>query len=77
MVLVRAVVTKLATDDGLVALAPHVRVGTTYVVDVATIRRAQTMVHRHPDGTWVSHAKDVVWTAEGTWLPLDCLRLTV
>jgi hypothetical protein len=77
MTIVQATVTKLATDDGFIEFEPHVAIGHTYLVDVCSIRRAQPMVKQLPDGTFVEHAKDIVYlaTGEAGWLPLDLLKL--
>jgi hypothetical protein len=77
-VIVKAVLEKLATDDGLVQFGDHAEVGREYLVHLDSIRRQQAMVH-HADltdgGQPIFHAKDIIWTVEGIWLPLECLRL--
>lgn len=75
--IVKAVVEKLETADGLVRFA-HAHIGKVYLVDVATIRRGQTLVHYHDDDVApLLHEKDIIWTVDGFWLPLDCLKLCV
>ena len=77
--IVRAVVTKLATDDGYVSFL-HGHIGKEYLVEINSIRRGQTLVHWHPstgDDEQVVHQKDIIWSVEGDWLPLECLTLLI
>jgi hypothetical protein len=76
MHIVRATLIKLATDDGLCTFEERVQLGQTYLVDLDTITRGQTMIHRHDNGQCEAHVKDIIDVA-GTrnWLPLECLRL--
>ena len=76
--IVRATLTKLATDDGLVQFEHHVPLGVEYFVDMTTIIRRQRMIHTNENnGTPTVHFKDIIWTTDGKWLPLDCLALHV
>ena len=74
--IIRAVVEKLATDDGLVEFEPHVQLGKTYLVETDSIRRNQTVVKVMGDSP-ISHEKDIIFTVEGVWLPLETLRLVM
>jgi hypothetical protein len=74
---VRAVVEKLVTADGLVHFQSGVKVGSEYLVRLDSIRKGQAIIHYH-DGNGdepITHTKDIIWTVEGFWLPLECLRL--
>ena len=76
---VRAILEKLITDDGIIAFADHARLGQEYLVHLDSIRRGQTLVHYH-EGNGdepVLHTKDIIFTVDGSWLPLECLRLVV
>ena len=76
--IVRATLTKLATDDGLVRFEAHVPLGAEYFVDMNSVRRNQRMIHTGDDnGSSTVHFKDIIWTVDGRWLPLDCLALHV
>lgn len=78
--IVTAIVEKLVTDDGLVALA-HADVGKTYAVILESVRFDQLLIHWHPpaDGEGpcapIVHRKDLIWTEDGQWLPLALLRI--
>ena len=73
---VRAVLEKLATADGLVRFA-HAQVGQEYLCHLESITRGQTLIHGKDDngGPPIVHEKDIIWTVDGVWLPLECLRL--
>jgi hypothetical protein len=75
MQIVQATLIKLATDDGLCSFEPGVSVGQKYLVDLDTIRRGQSMIHHHDNGTFEAHTKDIINTVDAGWLPLQCLRL--
>jgi hypothetical protein len=80
-VIVRAVVKKLKTEDGLVSFS-HTDLGKVYLVDLDTIRRGQTMAHYHSDDTELEaeplfHEKDIIWTIDGGWIPLELVDLVV
>lgn len=62
---------KLSTDDGLVQFHHVVPIGKVYQVDLDT--RRSVMLFNTDKG--VEHQKDVVWTLDGTWLPVECLEL--
>lgn len=70
---VTAILVTRQTADGLVEFEDHVELGTEYVVDLDS-RRTITLVNvdRH-----LTHTKDVVDTACGRWLPMECLQLRV
>lgn len=73
--IVEAIVETLETSDGLVRFA-HAHIGKRYLVEVDSIRRGQTMLHWPHEGEEpISHAKDIIFTIDGVWLPLECLRL--
>lgn len=72
---VRATLVKLSTDDGLVQFEAHAKLGAEYFVDVTTIMRAQRLIHTGDNGTPTVHHKDIIWTVDGIWLPLQCLSL--
>jgi hypothetical protein len=72
---VRATLVKLKTDDGLVQFEAHATLGAEYFVDLTTIMREQRMIHTGDNGQPTVHHKDIIFTVDGTWLPLDCLAL--
>jgi hypothetical protein len=76
--IVRAVLKKLATDDGLIEFATAY-VGKEYLVDLTTIHRGQTMVHYYDDcgAPPIVHQKDIIYTVDDEWLPCECLELRV
>jgi hypothetical protein len=74
-VIVKAVLVKTCTEDGLVSFRSGVSVGHEYLVDLNTIRRKQSMTHVHDDGRPEDHHKDIIFTWDGVWLPLECLQL--
>ena len=74
--IVRAVLEKLATADGLVSFNSKVTIGTVYFVILESITRGQQMLHMS-GGVTTPHQKDIIWTPDGFWLPLECLRLEI
>jgi hypothetical protein len=73
--IVEAVVEKLTTDDGLVQFE-RAQVGQRYLVETTSIRRRQSMVHwLEEDAAPLVHEKDIIFTVEGEWLPLETLSL--
>lgn len=72
--MVTAILVKRATEDGLVEFEDHVPLGRRYRVDLDSIVRAAPMTH-DPDGKNISHRKDIIYTEDGGWLPLECLKL--
>lgn len=71
-VVVRARVSKLKTDDGLLELVPAMRVGRTFFIDVTTIREAHLL---HED-LGIEHTKELVSEVmTGDLLPLECLEI--
>ena len=75
--IVKATLTKLRTDDGLVSFQDHAVLGQEYFVDIETICKQQRMIHTGGNGTPFVHFKDIIFTVDGVWLPLDCLELHV
>jgi hypothetical protein len=74
-VIVKATLIKTATDDGLVVFRPEAQPGHEYLVNLNSIRRQQAMTHLHDDGRSENHHKDIIYTWDGAWLPLACLRV--
>jgi len=75
--IVKATLVKLATDDGLVQFEAHAKLGAEYFVELNSIMRQQRMIHtsEETNGTPTVHFKDIIWTAHGDWLPLECIQL--
>lgn len=69
--LVRARLTKLVTDDGLVEMNKGCQVGRVFLVDLSTAEDAPLLNERYK----VSHVKRVVREVEGNLLPMECLEL--
>lgn len=73
MTIVKATLIKHKTDDGLVEFNPGVPLGQEYLVDLDS-RRKQSMFNAE---FLVTHKKDLIFTPEGAWLPVECLKLQV
>ena len=73
--IVKATLIKLKTDDGLVEFSPGIEVGREYIVDLNSIRRDQTLMHFDIKGASINHRKDLIWTWDGQWLPMECLKI--
>lgn len=64
---------KTATDDGLVEFEDDVQIGRRYLVDLDS----QQVVMLQNDATGGYHMKEIIYTVEGSWLPVECLKFVV
>lgn len=71
---VEAILIKRRTSDGLVEFWEDVELGRKYKVNLNSIVKDCEIMNTQKN---VLHRKDVIFTEEGEWLPLECLSLKV
>lgn len=69
--LIQAHLVKKATADGLVEFEDDVELGRVYLVELDSRQQVDLL----NDETGEPHTKEIIFTNEGAWLPLECLRL--
>jgi hypothetical protein len=71
--LIQAELVKRATADGLVEFEDDIPLGRVYLVEVDSHQVLMLL----NDETGDCHMKEVIYTDEGVWLPVECLKLVV
>lgn len=71
--LIQVQLVKKATDDGLVEFEDDIPLGRVYLVELDS-RRTVMLLN---DDTGGAHLKDIIYTVDGAWLPVECLKFVV
>lgn len=66
--------TKTITDDGLIEFEDDVPVGRRYLVDLDSRQVVALQVDGAPG---CFHMKEIIYTIDGAWLPVECLKFVV
>jgi len=71
--IVKAVLVKTSTKDGLINFHGDIELGKEYYVDLNSIQEVGG-IHMSTQTVW---SREMVWDIEGGWLPTEVLKFTI